>query len=336
MFYISGYVFKILQIEAPSELTEPEIRLALDTKEDYILLCLVFDSLYKENEFFATSDIINFFKSKPWIKDINKGVFQKNIFDTLEQELEESMKILDLQDLKRAKDFIKDDANAIYLMTTANYSFDKFIEIGKEVKKNIPSDIPLVANIGDFGVKEAERLIDAGFYGVYHVRRLREGKDTKIDPQKRLATMKAIKNSGLVLLHCVEPVGPEHTPEEIVELMFEGKEYKAAFSGAMRRIPVPGTPLAKLGIISEIELAKIVAISRLVMGSSVKGHCTHEPNMTSLLAGANLFFPETGPNPRDRKEETSEGRGYTVKMCKNMFKEAGLFPLQGSSIVFDT
>jgi biotin synthase len=253
---------------------------------------------------------------------LEAGVFK----DKIELKVEEV--------ISRAQDFVKEGANAIYLMTTANYSFDNFLEIGREVKKSIPADIPLVANIGDFGVKEAERLIDAGFQGAYHVRRLREGKDTRIDPEKRLATMKAIKKSGLMLLHCVEPVGPEHTAEEVVDLMFEGKEYGASFSGAMRRIPVPGTSLADLGIISEIELAKIVAISRLVMGTNVKGHCTHEPNMFSLLAGANLFFPETGPNPRDLEEETSKGRGFTVEKCKEMFREAKYTPLEGPSPVF--
>ena len=72
------------------------------------MLCAVFDYLYPKNEYFNTYDIVNLFKEKPWLKLINKKMIQKKIFNTLEEELKEAVKILDLQDLNNARDFIRE------------------------------------------------------------------------------------------------------------------------------------------------------------------------------------------------------------------------------------
>ncbi|MEM3666408.1 MAG: radical SAM protein, partial [Candidatus Bathyarchaeia archaeon] len=166
----------------------------------------------------------------------------------------------------RSKLFVKEGANAIFLMTTGDYDFEKFVKIGQAVRKVIPPKMPLVANTGDFGISEAKQLLDAGFTAIYHVVRLREGIDTKIDPTDRLKTIEAAKSVGLDLSYCIEPIGPEHTIEEIVDAIFLGKKLKPTVMATMRRIPVPGTQLAKLGQITQLEQAKIEAVTRLVMG----------------------------------------------------------------------
>ena len=81
----------------------------MDTEEDYALLCAVFDYLYPKNKYFNAYDIINLFNQKPWLKLINKKIIQKKILDTLEEELKEAVKILDLQDLNKARDFLKEN-----------------------------------------------------------------------------------------------------------------------------------------------------------------------------------------------------------------------------------
>jgi len=227
--------------------------------------------------------------------------------------------------IARAKEFEKAGADAIYLMTTAGFDFDRYISIGEAVRKAVSSRVPLVANIDDFGSAEAQELVDKGFTAIYHAVRLREGKDTQIDPKIRIATIKHAKRAGLKIFFCVEPVGPEHTSEEIVDLMFLGKELGVAFSGAMRRTPAPGTPLHRYGEIRWIDLAKTVAVTRIVMGDAAVAHCTHEPNLPSLMAGANLIWAETGPNPRDTRLDTSRtgGRGLTVQQCRSLLWEAG-------------
>jgi len=98
--------FKISVERAEKEYHYPDIRLTLDTEEDYALLCTIFDYLYPQNEFFGTEEIIKLFRDKPWLRTINKNVVQKKIFDSLQQELEEAVRILDLQELKRAKELL--------------------------------------------------------------------------------------------------------------------------------------------------------------------------------------------------------------------------------------
>lgn len=98
--------FKINIVKAPKELYFPDIRITLDTEEDYALLCAVYDYLYLKNKYFSAHDIVNLFNEKPWLKLINKKIVQKKIFNTLEEELGEAKRILDLQDLKKARDFI--------------------------------------------------------------------------------------------------------------------------------------------------------------------------------------------------------------------------------------
>lgn len=98
--------FKISSVEAPDRLHAPDIRITLDTEQDYVLLCAVFDYLYSENDFFVAEDVIKLFSDKPWLKLINKTVTQKKIFDSLQPELKKAIKILDLQELNRAKELL--------------------------------------------------------------------------------------------------------------------------------------------------------------------------------------------------------------------------------------
>ena len=215
-------------------------------------------------------------------------------------------------------------ADALNLMTTGQYSFDRLLDLGRWLSREVT--VPLVANTRDISHKEGEALVEAGFKGFYHAVRLREGKDTPFSPDKRLATIRVIKDVGLNWMNCVEPVGPEHTPAEIAHLMVLARENGATYSGVMRRINFPGSPLAGHGMINEMEMARMVAVSRLVMGDVAKAHCTHEPHSASLLAGANLFFPEVGSSPRDREADTDKGRGTSLAACARLMTEMGWDP----------
>jgi biotin synthase len=181
----------------------------------------------------------------------------------------------------------------------------------------------LVANIGDFNADYARELAALGFHAIYHAIRLNEGRGTALSVKRRIQTVEAARNAGLKIHFCVEPVGPEHSPEAQVDLMFLGLELGVTFSGAMRRVCVPGTKAADRGNITWWSLARTVAVCRLVMGDTVLGHCTHEPNLPALLAGANLLWAEMGPNPRDDRPDTENSRGMGVKQCQEILVEAG-------------
>lgn len=210
-------------------------------------------------------------------------------------------------------------ADALNLMTTGTYPFTKLLSIGRLLHKEV--SIPLVANTRDINHGEAEQLIEAGFIGCYHAVRLGEGKDTPFDKKRRIQTIDVIKDVGLQWMNCIEPVGPEHSCREIVDLMFLARDKGATYSGVMRRINFPGSPMAPFGMINDLTMAKLVAVSRLVMGNVAKAHCTHEPHEVSLLAGANLFFPETGASPRDDTADTGKGRGVGIPECRRLLQE---------------
>ncbi len=241
----------------------------------------------------------------------------------------EKIEFTDEEILKWAKSAESDGADALNLMTTGTYSFEKLLRTGRMLKNAV--SIPLVANTRDIDHGEGERLLDAGFVGAYHAVRLGEGKDTPFKRQKRIHTITVLKDVGLQWMNCIEPVGPEHDMAEIIDLMFLAREHRATYSGVMRRINFPGSPMAPHGMISELEMARMVAVSRLVMGDVPKAHCTHEPHSASLLAGANLFFPEVGASPRDGKADTGKGRGKGLEDCNRIHVEMGWNPALASN-----
>lgn len=221
-----------------------------------------------------------------------------------------------------ARQFEIDGANAVFMMSTAKYPFERFIEISEEVRKSLKPETTLIANVGDQTLKNSVRLKDAGFSGVYHAVRLREGQDTTLSVEKRKQSIRNFTEAGLEVGTCVEPVGPEHTNEELAQMIEFTASFNPSYSGAARRIPIPGTAIAKRGVISEMRMAQIVAVTRLGMPRSVMGNCTHEPCTLGAIAGANLFWAEVGANPRDIEEKTEEGRGETVISCQSIFHES--------------
>jgi len=228
----------------------------------------------------------------------------------------------------------KHGANAIYLMATAAFSFTAFLEIGRLVRQQLDSNTPMIANVGDFNYETALALKDAGFIGVYHAIRMGEGQATRIEPKKRLASFAAARKAGLLLGTCVEPVGPEHTTDELVEKTLIAREAKPVFSGAMRRINIPDIGLSVHGMTSETRMAHILAVVRLAMGQGIPGNCTHEPNVVGAHAGANLLWAEAGSNPRDVVKETENNRGCDMRQCQEVFTESEWKILNGPSRFF--
>jgi spore coat polysaccharide biosynthesis protein SpsF len=96
-------LFQLNAVKAPKRLQALDIRVTLDTEEDYVLLCAIFDYLFPRNKFFSAEAIIGLFKRKPWLKLINKNAIQKQISMSADEEIKEAMKIFDFQGLRKAK-----------------------------------------------------------------------------------------------------------------------------------------------------------------------------------------------------------------------------------------
>lgn len=247
-----------------------------------------------------------------------------------EQQIESTEAIL-----LQVRDLIRQGANAIYLMATAQMDFFQYLQIGQAVYRELADDLPLIANVGDFDYQQALALKEAGFTGVYHALRLGEGKLTRIEPQRRRQSFQAARQAGLLLGTCVEPVGPEHDTDELVEKTLITREAGPVFSGAARRISIPDTSLSsEYGMISEVKAAHVMAVVRLAMGYDVPGNCTHEPTVTSAAGGANLLWAEAGSNPRDVVHNTENSRGFDTNRCREIYSEAEWKVRKGSSCYF--
>jgi spore coat polysaccharide biosynthesis protein SpsF len=95
-------VFKLNSVEAPAEYRRPDLRITLDTPEDYALLCTVYDALYPSDKFFGIAALFRLFRRKPWLEAINRRSLAKKVFTDERAELKEAVAILKLQELRRA------------------------------------------------------------------------------------------------------------------------------------------------------------------------------------------------------------------------------------------
>jgi biotin synthase len=213
----------------------------------------------------------------------------------------------------------------LFLMTTADYSISKFLKVSEQLKFLLKPYQRFVANIGDFDYETAKKLKSIGFTGAYHINRLREGEDTHIPSIKRERTIDAILKADLELYYCIEPIGPEHSYEELLAEIKRARDLKIRAMAVMRRIPVPGTPLFDKGKITAIELTKIAAVTNLVV-NPIRSMNVHEPIQMALLAGINQLYAEVGANPRDTQSETQNNRGFTQDMAWDMLEEGGYYP----------
>ncbi len=249
---------------------------------------------------------------------------QNNIFkESIEFSVEEVV--------KSAKQFEAEGANGVFIMATADYAMAQYIEVSQEIRNALKPETVMVANVGDFSLEEGKQLKEAGYAGIYHAIRLGEGRDNNLSVKQRYQTFENAREAGLILGTCLEPVGNEHTIEELVEKTLVTRDANPCFSGSARRIPIPGTELFKHGIVSEARMAHIIAVVRLVVASDVPGNCTHEPNVIGAAAGANLLWAESGSNPRDTEAKTEEKRGMTVSDCRTVLEEAEWKILEGPS-----
>lgn len=219
---------------------------------------------------------------------------------------------------------LEEKIDDLFLMTTADYPQEQFVDVVKHVRAMLPPEVRLVANIGDFSLETARALKAAGCTGAYHICRLREGKDTGITPLEREKTFEAIIAAGLEFYYCIEPIGPEHGYDELAAEMLRARELGVQAMAAMRRIPVPGTPLFPLGQISALELTKIVAVANLVV-NPVRCMNVHEPMQMPLLAGVNQLYAESGANPRDTCSLTEQNRGFSPARAWDLLAEGGWY-----------
>jgi biotin synthase len=243
------------------------------------------------------------------------------------------------EDVRAAADaFARGGADGIFVMTMHTFGFDHYLELAAEIIGKLSPDTRFFANVGDVTLEQARQLKQIGIHGAYHVVRLREGRDTKLDPVKRRETIIALKEAGIDWYTSCEPIGPEHTVDELVEQLYLGPEFGCTQHAAMRRFLVPSSPLFPLGQISLSRLAQIVAVIALanLENSALRSICVHEPNLLGITSGANGFYAESGELSEPSSDETGElddggftsatwrqASPYSTDACRKLLREAG-------------
>jgi biotin synthase len=219
----------------------------------------------------------------------------------------------------------QNDLYGLFLMVMHDYNKERLFKMIETARKAAPEKTEIWVNAGDTDIDTFKEMRKRGACGVYHVCRLGEGNTTKLKPEARIQTMHNALDAGMKLYTCLEPIGPEHSIDELVDNMYIGLELPIFIHAAMRRVTVPGSPLAKYGMITNLRLAQIVAVVALAgMGRpSIKYIGVHEPHELSCAAGANSIFAESGVNPRDTVKETTGSRGWTMDRCRQLLWDTG-------------
>ncbi len=240
---------------------------------------------------------------------------------TEERELDDS------EVLKWAGYFVESGADYVVLRTCEDFDFERLCSLGRTLRSRIPASVRLVANTRELSFDQASRLRRAGFDGIYKTIRLREGVDTPFNREKRLRTIQTMREAGLEVYSLVEPIGPEHTYEEIAEAMVLLRDrIKPVLVGAMARVPVPATPLGRLGRITDAELAKITAVAVLALLPHIEDVeivCSHPPCPGLPEAGANGLVVEVGAIPRDEHLASDVWQRFTADDAKKWLRNAG-------------
>lgn len=225
--------------------------------------------------------------------------------------------------LKQVKDYVDAGVRFIVLRTTEYYDLKDLCNKISDIRKKVPGNYEMILNTGEFDNDIAFDMVSAGTSGIYHTLRLREGTDTGLEPKERLDTMKAVQNSPLKLISLVEPAGREHTSEEIADIFLTLREHNAYMLGTMARVPVKGTPLGDIEIISDVKLAQLTAVFRLACSYKVKYICVHPASREAVEAGANVVVIEKGAIPRDSEFAVNEWNTFTASDARKLLETAG-------------
>ena len=208
------------------------------------------------------------------------------------------------------------------LRTTEFYPIERLVNLAKRIRSELGYEFALSGNTGELTLEKAKMLKDAGINAVYHAVRLREGIDTPLSIETRSTTIRNAKAAGLRVSSGIDPIGVDHTPEEIADLFL--LYYKLNVDGMciMRRINVPGTRYEGMPEVSDRRLAQIVAVARLACGKRWT-IAIHPAVKQGLLWGSDHISVETGANPRDNNIDMLRWSLFDHNTALRMIEDAG-------------
>ena len=208
------------------------------------------------------------------------------------------------------------------LRTTEYYDIDRLCDMARTIRGQVPGKFWLSANTGELSPEQCRKMHEAGFNAAYHTLHLREGTDTNFKPEVRLRTMKAIRDSGLVLNTGIDPIGVEHTAEEIAERIITIRKLKPRSMCSMKRINPKGTPVGDVPEVSDRRVAQIAAVIRFATDGGVSAVPMTRIAMEWGATGTSIG---TGANPRDSSQDIHTFGVWRSDQdaLRYMFRDAG-------------
>jgi spore coat polysaccharide biosynthesis protein SpsF len=71
--------YRLLNVPAPAEHFWPDLRLTLDTPEDYQLIAAIYEALYPTNPHFGLTETLTWLRANPMWLEVNKHIEQKSV-----------------------------------------------------------------------------------------------------------------------------------------------------------------------------------------------------------------------------------------------------------------
>ena len=99
--------FKINRFKPSQEFCVEGLRLTLDTPEDYTLCDLLYQRVFDRGSLFSWKEVLDVLRNFPGLENINRSVVQKQVFKSLDEELNHLGEYCQTQDLKMAVDWLK-------------------------------------------------------------------------------------------------------------------------------------------------------------------------------------------------------------------------------------
>jgi len=210
--------------------------------------------------------------------------------------------------------------SSVSLMTIHNFDLDDYLHIVELARSILPDDIILCSNTGDLEPSEARELRKAGIKSSYHALRLGESIDNGLEPIDRDKTIRNLLDAGIEVAAGVEPIGPEHSINEICESYEHAMYIGCTCCSASKRIPVPGTRLFGSGQISDRRLQQIR--SSLLLSSTEKTN-TELGFYGGFYGGFDRAYGEYSNSPKDIEELSEKGMNHTIRWAVEQLRSDG-------------
>ena len=131
-YFTKSNLFKIEKIEVDKSLKKPDLRLTVDTPEDFRLMEIIYDELYPKNPSFTLYDVIKLFKQNPKLKKFNEEITQK-----ISNPINSNLLIDSTKAMKISKEIIKECFEQMQNKKELSFVFN---ENPKVIFVNLPAD----------------------------------------------------------------------------------------------------------------------------------------------------------------------------------------------------